>query len=390
MKSRSLIAVAASAAILVGACAGATPSSPASSNSSAAATSGASPSAAVATSGASPSAAGKRLKIGFVVHVKGNPFIQSIIASAQDAANDLDVDLVVAGPEGFDAEAQLKNVQDLFAAGADGVSTSIPGETMTAPLNQLIADGHPIVTFNINSTNLEAPFVGEDSIPAWSRLGEAVANKLGADATGKVILGTCAPQLPVLVQRGEGVVKGLAAVAPGLKPQGPFDVKVDPVVNYQAWEQLAAANPDAKAMVGLCAPDPENLGKLNAANGDKFVTAGGDFTAGNMKAIADGHTLASIGQGGYVQGYLPIKMLVEHIRDGAPLTKGLLSSGVELMTKEGATFDYDLPQQTFADAQAIFTDQAKAKVFYAPLFAPGGPMSTEKWATLIQPYAAAQ
>jgi len=329
-----------------------------------------------------------RLKIGFVIHVKGNSNNQLVVAAAQKAADELGVDLLTAGPEGFDAEAQLKNVQDLFAAGAQGVATSIPGETMAAPLNQLIADGHPIVMFNIYSSNINAPYVGENPIPAWSQIGALVSTAAGgAGATGEVVLGTCAPQLDVLIQRGNGVVKGLADTAPGLTASGPFDVKVDPVVNYQAWQQLAAAHPDAKAFVGLCAPDPENLGKVNAENGDKWIMAGGDFTPGNIQAVADGHVLASIGQASYVQGYLPVKMLVDHIRNGAPLNPGVLSSGVEMLTKDGAVFDYGLPPQTVEDAKAIFSDQAKSDAFYAPLFADGGPMDSQNWPSLIVPFA---
>ena len=59
---------------------------------------------------------------------------------------------------------------------------------------------------------------------------------------------------------------------------GPFDVKVSAVENYNQWEQLYAANPDAIALIGLCAPDIASLGKLNAANGDKFVAGGYDLT----------------------------------------------------------------------------------------------------------------
>ncbi len=144
--------------------------------------------------------------------MKGNSNNQLVIAAAQKAADDLGVDLLVAGPEGFDAEAQLKNVQDLFAAGADGVATSIPGETMAAPLNQLIADGHPIVTFNIYSAEHRRavrrrepdPGVEPDRQRSWR------TRPVGTDATGEVVMGTCAPQLDVLVQRGNGVVKGLA------------------------------------------------------------------------------------------------------------------------------------------------------------------------------------
>ena len=334
-----------------------------------------------------PGPTGPKLKIGFVIHVKGNTNNQFVIAAAQQAADDLGVDLITAGPEGFDAEAQLKNVQDLFAAGADGVATSIPGETMAAPLNQLIADGHPIVTFNISSPTITAPYVGENSVPAWSKVGAAVAAAAGgAGATGEVVMGTCAPQLQVLIDRGVGVAKGLAEAAPGMTASGPFNVEVDPIVNLGHWQDLAASHPDAKAFVGLCAPDPENLGKVNADNADKWIMAGGDFTPGNIKAVTDGHVLTSIGQGSYVQGYLPVKMLVEHLRNGTPLNQGIISSGVELLTKDGATFDYGLPAQTTDQAQAIFSDPAKAHEFYAPLFADGGPMDSTKWPTLITPF----
>ena len=49
----------------------------------------------------------ERIKLGFVTHVIGNPFIQQIIDGANAAAKDLNVDLQVTGPEGGDADAQL-------------------------------------------------------------------------------------------------------------------------------------------------------------------------------------------------------------------------------------------------------------------------------------------
>ena len=64
-------------------------------------------------------------------------------------------------------------------------------------------------------------------------------------------------------------------------------------------------------MIGLCAPDIASLGKLNAANGDKFVAGGYDLTEPNLQAIKDGHAYVTIGQSAFVQGYLPIALLVE-------------------------------------------------------------------------------
>ena len=96
-------------------------------------------------------------------------------------------------------------------------------------------------------------------------------------------------------------------------------MKVSAVDNYNHWEQLYAANPDAVALIGLCAPDVASLGKLNAANGDKFVAGGYDLTALNLKAIKDGHAYVTLGQSAFVQGYLPIALRGQRHQPRKPL-----------------------------------------------------------------------
>ena len=77
-------------------------------------------------------------------------------------------------------------------------------------------------------------------------------------------------------------------------------------------------------MIGLCAPDVASLGKLNAANGDKFVAGGYDLTEQNLEAIKDGHAFVTIGQSAFVQGYLPIALLVNAIKNKQDARSGLL------------------------------------------------------------------
>ena len=131
-----------------------------------------------------------------------------------------------------------------------------------------------------------------------------------------MIIGNCFPGFPVLENRAKGVQESLAKAAAGLKVLGPFDVKVAANENYAAWEALLAANPDAKALVGLCAPDIASLGKLQAANARQpFVAGGYDLTAENLAAIKDGNAYVSLGQTPFMQGYLPVKMLADTIRN---------------------------------------------------------------------------
>ena len=162
------------------------------------------------------------IKIGFVTHVLGNPFIQQIIDGANAAADDLNVELQVTGPEGGDADAQLKAVQTLVAAGVQGIATSVPGESMSSGLNEIIDAGTPVVQFNLLVTSVKAPYVGERSVESGRILGQKVLEKLGgASTTGKVIIGNCFPGFPVLENRAKGVQESLAAAA-GHRDPGPI------------------------------------------------------------------------------------------------------------------------------------------------------------------------
>ena len=304
------------------------------------------------------------IKIGIVAHAQGNPFIQQIVDGAQAAANDLGAALVVSQEAGGDPEAELKAVQDFVNSGVQGVATSVPGESMAKGLNEIIAGGVPIVQFNLLSTSVKAPYVGEKSTQSGRILGKAIVDKLGgASATGTVIIGNCFPGFPVLENRAKGVEESLKA-APGLKVLGPFDVKVSAVENYNHWQQLYAANPDAKALIGLCAPDIASLGKLNSENGDKFVAGGYDLTADNLAAIKGGHAYITLGQSAFVQGYLPIALLVNAIKAKKTLGPAFYNAGTQKVTAGSVDMGNNLPKVTYEQAQAMAADPKATADYY--------------------------
>lgn len=309
------------------------------------------------------------LTIGFVTHVVGNPFIEQIIDGARAAADDLGVELRVGGPEGGDPEAQLQAAQDFVAAGVDGLAASVPGESMAIGLNEIIASGIPVVQFNLLSTTVNAPYVGERSVESGRILGNHVLELLGGEsAEGKVIIGNCFPGFPVLENRAAGVQEALGA-AEGLEILGPFDVKVSATENYAAWEALLAANPDADALVGLCAPDIASLGQLQAANPDvDFVAGGYDLTAENLAQIEAGRADVALGQTPFMQGYLPVYMLVDSIRNGIDLSDGgFIDAGTEIVTADEVIEPYGLPPLTFEELEEIAADPHAAREYYQPL-----------------------
>jgi ABC-type sugar transport system substrate-binding protein len=379
MTTRRWLALPAAAAILFAACSGGGGASTAPSTAPA--------TLAPASSAPAESTPPEAIKIGFVTHVLGNPFIQQIIDGANAAAEDLNVDLQVTGPEGGDADAQLKAVQTLVASGVQGVATSVPGETMSSALNEIVDSGTPIVQFNLLVTSVKAPYVGERSVESGRILGQKVVEKLGgASATGKVIIGNCFPGFPVLENRAKGVQESLKAAA-GLEILGPFDVKVAANENYAAWEALLAANPDAKALIGLCAPDIASLGKLQAANAaTPFVSGGYDLTAENLAEIKNGNAYVSLGQTPFMQGYLPVKILADTIRGTSTvdLSKGgFLDAGTEIVTADSVQEPFDLPPLTFAELEALAASPEKAREYYQPLV--DGQIAN--WASNIEPIA---
>ncbi len=305
-----------------------------------------------------------KVTVGFVTHAQGNSFIQQIVDGAQAAADDLGVTLQVAQKSGGDPEAQLRAVQNFASSGVAGVATSVPGESMAKGLNELIASGVPIVQYNLLATSVKAAYVGEKSVESGRILGKMIVAKMGGPtAKGTVIIGNCFPGFPVLENRAKGVEESLKT-APGLKVLGPFDVKVSAVENYNRWEQLYAANPDAAAMIGLCAPDVASLGKLNAANGDKFLAGGYDMTEENLAAIKGGHAYVTLGQSAFVQGYLPVALLVNAIKTKQPTPVGFFNSGTQIVTADSVDMGNGLPKITFVEAQKLAADPKATAAYY--------------------------
>jgi ABC-type sugar transport system substrate-binding protein len=344
-----------------------------------------------AVSAQSPAAsAGAPIKIGLVVHAFGNPFIQQIIDAAQMAADENGATLQVVGDPNGSADVMLAAAQDLVTGGIQGIVSSVPNATMVKGLNDIIAGGVPVVQFNVLGDGVNAPYVGERSVESGRILGKAILDKLGgATATGDVVEGNCFPGYPVLQNRAQGVEESLAA-APGINvigKGGTNDVKVAATDNYAAWDALLTANQDAVALIGLCAPDVASLGKLKTANPDsKFIAGGYDLTPDNLAQLAAGTAYISLGQTPFIQGYLPVKILIDSIRNGttADLAKpGFIAAGTEIVTADSVTEPYDLPPLTFAELQALSADDNRVE--WRKYFQPVVDGVIANWATSIEP-----
>jgi len=292
------------------------------------------------SSGPSPAAtdggtkAGGTIKIGYVLHGL-NDFTQVIKRGAEDAGKALGVDVEVVGPSSFEATEAISQFEGMVQKKKDGlVVIPMPGEVWVKPIKEATSAGIPVVTANITSAGSDsATWFGQDEYQSGVTLATELKKQLEAAGkkSGTILVGICKPGVAVLEERFKGFKKGMEGSAYTLTD--PKDVGTENTANYSAWENQAGKAPQIIAVVGLCSMDIPNLAKLKVKTKSTWFIAGYDLNQETLDSIKAGTTQISIGQNPYLQGYLPVLALVQHLRDKKPLPAGWVNVGTEVVTK---------------------------------------------------------
>lgn len=298
-----------------------------------------------------------KLKFGYVLHGL-NDFTQIIKQGAEDAGKAEGVIVDVLGPAGFGATADaIAMFEGLVQKRVNGlIVVPMPGEVWITPIRQATEARIPVLTANVTSAGSTATaWFGQDEYASGVVLATELRKLLSAQNKneGRIIVGICAPGVAVLVDRYEGFKKGFE----GTKYQisKPFDVNTENTANYGAWENLAGANPEIVAMVGLCSMDLPNLAKLKARTKSQWLVAGYDLSRETLDAVKAGTVQVVVGQHPYLQGYLPVLALSRHLRDRQPLPGGWIDVGTEVVTRDkvegiyGRETDPGQQRQWYAD-----------------------------------------
>lgn len=283
-----------------------------------------------------------KMKFGYVLHGL-NDFTQIIKQGAEDAARAESVSVDVVGPAGFsatsDAIAMFEGMTQKKVNGL--VVVPMPGEVWVTPIRQATEAGIPVLTANVTSPGSTATtWFGQDEFSSGVILATELRKFLAAEnrLEGRIIVGMCAPGVGVLVERYQGFKQGMA----GTKYQisEPFDVNTENTANYGAWENLAAANPNIVAIVGLCSMDLPNLAKLKVRTKGQWLIGGYDLGRETLDAVKAGTVQVVVGQHPYLQGYLPVAALARHLRDKQPLPQGWVDIGTEVVTRDNVEAIY--------------------------------------------------
>jgi ABC-type sugar transport system substrate-binding protein len=292
------------------------------------------------------------LKIGYVLH-GNNDFTQVIKKGAEDAGEALGVNVEVVAPSQFVATEAIAVFEGMVQKGKDGlVVVPVQGDTWLRPIKTATDGGTPVVTANMMSPESSAAaWMGQDEYQSGVILAQEMKKALEADGKtqGRIVIGICIPSEKALIERHEGFKKGMEGTKYTLSQA--YDVGTENTKNYSQWSNLSGANPDTVAMVGLCSMDIPNMAKVKQRTKATWLIGGYDLNEDTLDAIKAGLVSVTVGQHPYLQGYLPVMALVEHLRDKKPLPKGWVNVGTEVVTKDNVDDVYKRETDEVAETQ---------------------------------------
>lgn len=301
------------------------------------------------------------IRIAYVMHGL-NAFTEVIKRGAEQAGEDLGVTVDVFGQAGFDIPTHQAFFETAIQGGYDGIVVIPNGGD---PWNSLIAQateaGIPLASSNNTALNSDLDlWVGQDEFSSGVVLGNETMRALEAKGvdSGRIVVGMCLLGNPVLVDRYDGFVQALAGS--GYDVSEAQDVTTSNEENYARWENLATANADAVAMVGLCSLDLANLAQIKERGGGDWVATGYDLDVPTLDAIEAGSVDVTIGQQPYLQGYLPVRALVEEIQTGEQMT-GWLETPSEVVTAENV--DEYVARESDPEVERTFYETSIAEQF---------------------------
>lgn len=273
----------------------------------------------------------------------------------------------VAGPPNIDPPAQVKQLNDLVKVSESGVAIeNLAPDLFMRPMLELVNEGRLVVAVDTTpaaGSGVET-YIGNNNRAAGRELAEAAIARLPADATGKVILGTPHPGVPVLEQRAEGMKEAFAKSRPKIEVLGPFDTKSDPAQNFSAWNGLFKAHPDALAFLATGDLDSISLAKAKQTNSSEALVAGFDLNPLTLAAIKAGTSFATMSPEHFFKGCVALRLLADASVTGKPLPKGWIDSGHLLVTSEN--IDQIIARQASAQAKGSAVD-APLTAFIAKL-----------------------
>ena len=240
------------------------------------------------------------------------PYWQTAVSGFKKAAAQYGVTAEVGGPDGYDPQGELGELQKAVAAKPAGIVVSVSDASVLQPeIDAAISAGIPVITMDSDATSSHRLyFVGTNNLEAGRLGGRRVAQKLGGK--GSVVFFTFAGQ-PNTDERLKGF-KDAFASEPGISIVEVNDVKGDPHMAFDRTQLLMAQTGAKKinAFVCLDAVSGKMVADAIKRTGDTSrLLVAWDVDPDTLNGIKDGVIDSTLVQKPYTMGYVSLKALDE-------------------------------------------------------------------------------
>ena len=244
------------------------------------------------------------------------PYWQTVAAGFKQAAAQYKVTARVVGPDGYDAQAELTELQNAVAAKAGGILISVADAQVLQPgIDAAVNAGIPVITVDSDAASSHRLyFIGTNNLEAGRLGGQRVIQKLGGK--GNVVFFTIAGQ-PNTEERLKGF-KDVFSSRPDIKIADVVDIKSDAKTAFDKTQQYMALTGAQKIDAFVCLDSasgkPVSDAVARTANANRLVMAW-DVNQDTLDGIKAGTIDSTVTQKPFTMGFLGLKALDEVFHD---------------------------------------------------------------------------
>jgi ribose transport system substrate-binding protein len=240
------------------------------------------------------------------------PYWQTGAKGFSQAAAKYQVTAKVVGPENYDPQAELTELQKAVAAKPAGILITVADETVIGPgIDAAVSAGIPVITIDSDARGSKRLFfIGTNNLEAGRLGGHRVVERLGG--SGNVVFFTIAGQ-PNIEERLRGF-KDVLETRPNIHIVDVVDIKSDARTAFDKTQEMLALTGPKKINAFVCLESAtgkmvsDALKRTNAA--DRLLVAW-DVNQDTLDGIKAGTINATVAQKPFTMGYVGLKALDE-------------------------------------------------------------------------------
>lgn len=238
------------------------------------------------------------------------PYWQTAAKGFNQSAAQFKVTAKVVGPENYDPQAELAEMQKAVSAKPAGILISVADVSVLGPaIDSAIGAGVPVITIDSDAVGTKRLFfIGTNNLEAGRLGGHRVVEQLGG--SGNVVFFTIAGQ-PNMEERLKGF-KDILGTRPNIHIVDVIDIKQDARTAFDKTQEMLALTGPKKINAFVCLESASGKmvsDAIKRSNSTDRVLVAWDVNQDTLDGIKDGTINATVAQKPFTMGYVGLRML---------------------------------------------------------------------------------